>query len=66
MIYCYTVIVILFTDILIYHNRQLQKNPPPQSHYGEVKNKEDAPPKPEQGIMRKDSQGNTISEDVDV
>ena len=43
-----------------------RKNPPPQSHYREVKNEEDAPPKPERGIMRKDSQGNTISEDVDV
>ena len=40
------------------------KNPPPQSHYREVKNEKDAPPKPERGIMRKDSQG--ISEDVDV
>ena len=43
-----------------------RKNPPPQSHYLEVKNEEDAPPKPERGIMRKDSQGNTVSEDVDV
>ena len=43
-----------------------RKYPPPQSHYWEVKNEEDAPPKPERGIMRKDSQGNTISEDVDV
>ena len=42
-------------------------NPPPQSHYRGVKNLEDdAPPKPERGVMRQDSEGNTISDDVDV
>ena len=42
-------------------------NPPPQSHYREVKNEEDdAPPKPKRGVMRQDSDGNTISDDVDV
>ena len=42
-------------------------NPPPQSHYREVKNQEDdAPPKPKRGVMRQDSDGNAISDDVDV
>ena len=41
-------------------------NLPPQSHYPEVKNEEDAPPKPKRGIMRQDCDGNTISDDVNV
>ena len=42
-------------------------NPPPQSHYREVKNQEDdAPLKPKRGVMRQDSDGNAISDDVDV
>ena len=42
-------------------------NPPPQSHYREVKNVEDdAPLKPKRGVMRQDSEGNTISDNVDV
>ena len=42
-------------------------NPPPQSHYREVKNQEDdALPKPKRGVMRQDSDGNTISDNVDV
>ena len=42
-------------------------NPPPQSHYREVKILEDdAPPKPKRGVMRQDSEGNTISDNVDV
>ena len=42
-------------------------NPPPQPHYREVKNQEDdAPPKPKRGVMRQDSDGNAISDDVDV
>ena len=42
-------------------------NPPPQSHYREVKNEEDdAPPKPKRGVMRQDSDGNAISDDVNV
>ena len=42
-------------------------NPPPQPHYREVKSQEDdAPPKPKRGVMRQDSDGNAISNDVDV
>ena len=42
-------------------------NPPPKSHYREVKNQEDdAPPKPKRGVMREDSDGNTVSDDVNV
>ena len=42
-------------------------NPLPQPHYREVKNQgDDAPPKPKRGVMRQDSDGNTISDDVDV
>ena len=42
-------------------------NPPPQSHYREVKNEEDnAPPKLKRGVMRQDSDGNAISDDVNV
>ena len=41
-------------------------NPPLQSHYREVKNGEDVPPKPNQGIMRQHSDGNTINDDVNV
>ena len=42
-------------------------NPPPQSHYREVKNEEDdAPPKPNRGVMRQVSDGNAISDDVNV
>ena len=44
-----------------------RKNPPPTSHYREVKNQKDAaPPKPRQGVMRQDSDGNAISDDVNV
>ena len=42
-----------------------RRNPPPHSHR-EVKNEEDASPKPKRGIMRQDSYGNTISDDVNV
>lgn len=42
-------------------------NPPPQPHCREVKSLEDdAPPKPKRGVMRQDSDGNTISDDVNV
>ena len=42
-------------------------NPPPQSHYLEVKNQEDdAPPKPKRGVMRQDNDGNTVSDNVDM
>ena len=42
-------------------------NPPSQSHHREVKNlDDDAPPKLKRGVMRQDSDGNTISDDVNV
>ena len=42
-------------------------NPTPQSHYREVKNQEDdALPKLKRRVMRQDSDGNAISDDVDV
>ena len=41
-------------------------NPPPQPHYREVKNEENAPPKPMRGVTRRNSEGNTISDDVKV
>ena len=42
-------------------------NPPPQSHYREVKNQEDdAPTKPKGGVMKQDSDANTISDNIDV
>ena len=42
-------------------------NPSPRSHYREVKNLEDdAPLKPKRGVMRQDSDGNAISDDVNV
>ena len=41
-------------------------NPPPQSHCREVKKEEDGPPKPKRGVTRRDSEGNIISDDVNV
>ena len=42
-------------------------NSPPQSYYLEVKSRaDDAPPKPKRGVMKQDSDGNTISDDVNV
>ena len=41
-------------------------NPTSQSHYPEVRKEEDGPPMPKRGIMRQDSDGNTISDNVNV